>query len=90
MPIESDKKEQAKCDAWNAKYAIGTRVKLNRDIGTPFITRTRSKAEVLSGHTAVIWLDGVRGCYDLDRVTFEGAICLSCGAKNVDAAAHPC
>ena len=31
-------------------------------------TRTRSEAQVLSGHSAVIWLDGVRGCYLLDRV----------------------
>ncbi|WP_374650281.1 hypothetical protein [Rhizorhabdus sp.] len=39
------------------------------------ITRTRSKAEVLSGHSAVIWLDGISGCYLLDRVTpiVEGA-----------------
>jgi hypothetical protein len=32
-------------------------------------TITTSEAQVLSGHSAVIWLDGIRGCYLLDRVT---------------------
>ncbi len=29
----------------------------------------RSDAQVLSGHSAVIWLENVSGCYLLDRVT---------------------
>ena len=32
-------------------------------------TVTTSEAQVLSGHSAVIWLDGISGCYDLERVT---------------------
>lgn len=32
------------------------------------ITQTRTKAQLLGGHTAVVWLDDVRGCVALDRV----------------------
>jgi hypothetical protein len=57
------------CDAWNAAHPVGCDVTLKKDSGELLRTKTRSKAEVLSGHSAVIWLDGVRGCYLLDRVT---------------------
>lgn len=53
---------------WNAANAVGAPVIFTRDSGSEFATTTRSKAEVLSGHTAVIWLVGVTGCYLLDRV----------------------
>lgn len=64
------KRLQAVCDAWNAAHPVGTAVILHRDSG-PFETRTRSAAEVLSGHSAVVWLERVSGCYDLDRVTVQ-------------------
>ena len=57
------------CDSFNAKYPVGTDVSVRRDAGTATITKTRSKAEVLSGHSAVIWLDGISGCYLLSRVS---------------------
>ncbi len=66
---------QRQCDAFNARYPVGQKVSVRKDAGDGLITRTRSKAEVLSGHSAVIWLDGISGCYLLDRVTpiVEGA-----------------
>lgn len=33
-----------------------------------FPTKTRTDAQVLSGHSAVIWVEGIAGCYLLDRV----------------------
>jgi hypothetical protein len=57
------------CDAWNALYPIGTPVTVLRDLGREIKTRTRSHAQVLSNHSAVIWLDGLTGCYDLGRVS---------------------
>ncbi len=63
------KKLQAQCDRWNKKHPVGTPVVLLKDGGQNVSTVTRSEAEVLSGHSAVIWLDGVSGCYLLDRVT---------------------
>lgn len=61
-------KEQAKVDSWNAKHPPGTPVIVHKDFGDVVETITRSVAEVLGGHTAVIWLEGISGCYDLDRV----------------------
>ncbi len=60
---------EKQCANFNARYPVGTRVTVGRDAGDVEITATRSKAEVLSGHSAVIWLDGISGCYLLDRIT---------------------
>lgn len=61
---------QEQADAWNAAHPeIGVPVLYRKDHGSLTRTATRSPAEVLSGHTAVIWLEGVRGCVALDRVT---------------------
>ena len=61
---------QAECDKFNAACPIGGRVAVKLDGNdTPRITTTKSAAEVLSGHSAVIWLDGISGCYLLYRVT---------------------
>jgi hypothetical protein len=53
---------------WNRGNPIGTHVILTKDNGSKVPTRTRSEAQVLSGHSAVIWVDAVSGCYLLDRV----------------------
>jgi hypothetical protein len=60
---------QAQCDAFNARYPAGTPCSVRKDGGEAIITRTRSEAQVLSGHSAVIWLDDISGCYLLDRVS---------------------
>jgi hypothetical protein len=60
--------QQQAVDKWNSTYQIGQAVLLLKDSGETVRTKTRSAAEVLSGHTAVIWLEGVRGCYMLSRV----------------------
>lgn len=51
---------------WN--HPIGTRVRFRHDDGTFEETKTRSAPQVLSGHTAVIWLEGRAACVALDRV----------------------
>ncbi len=60
---------QAACDKFNAAHQVGAAVSVELDSGEIRNTFTTSEAQVLSGHTAVIWLDGVRGCYLLDRVS---------------------
>ena len=62
-------KLQAACDKFNAAHQVGAAVSVELDGGEIRETITVSEAQVLSGHTAVIWLDGIRGCYDLERVT---------------------
>jgi hypothetical protein len=59
---------QRQCDAFNARCPIGTEVALRMDCGDIVHTTTRTAAQVLSGHSAVIWLDKISGCYSLDRV----------------------
>jgi hypothetical protein len=53
---------------WNAAYPVGTPVTLKRDDGTCIETKTRSDAQILMSDVAVIWLEGISGCYLLDRV----------------------
>jgi hypothetical protein len=61
---------ERQCEAFNARCALGGRVAVKLDfVDTPKITTTRTPATVLSGHSAVVWLDGVSGCYDLGCVT---------------------
>lgn len=59
---------QRECDAWNARHPVGRKVFVRKDNGEAFQTETRSMAQVLSGHTSVIWVGGMPGCYSLDRV----------------------
>jgi hypothetical protein len=66
-----DKKEQLHCETFNAKYPLGTMVDFWTGLraGEPSGTSTtRSEAELLGGHTAVVWLEGVRGCIALSHV----------------------
>jgi hypothetical protein len=62
--------QQNLVDAWNRDCPVGTRVRywtLARE-GEGRVSTTRSKAEVLSGHTAVVWIEGVAGCVALSHV----------------------
>ena len=54
---------------WNREHPAGTRVSVRLDGGEVRETVTRSAASMLVGHTAVVWLEGVVGCYRLGRVT---------------------
>lgn len=53
---------------WNKKYPVGTKVNVKKDNGEVLNTVTRSAADVI-GCMAVIWVEGIAGCYSLDRVT---------------------
>ncbi|HEY4365879.1 MAG TPA: hypothetical protein VGN07_01485 [Steroidobacteraceae bacterium] len=61
-------KLQKQCDDWNAKWPVGSLVTCTKDSGDTVTTVTTSEAQVLSGHSAVIWMKDIRGCYLLDRV----------------------
>jgi len=63
------RKMEAECNRWNTKYPVGTDVMLNKDgHDEPVPTKTRSTAQILSGHSVVIWLENVSGCYLLSHV----------------------
>lgn len=65
------KQLQDQCDAWNAKHPEGTQVSYESVIGEGETHRgaTRSEAQVLSQHSAVVWLKGKSGCVLLDHCT---------------------
>lgn len=60
---------EAQCVVFNAACPVGSPVIVKLDGGETRETTTTSEAQVLSGHSSVIWLKGISGCYLLDRVT---------------------
>jgi len=62
------KTPQQEVDDWNMRHAVGAAVIVKLDSGETETTTTRSTAWVLSGHSAVILLTGITGCYRLDRI----------------------
>lgn len=62
---------QLNVDTWNHQVERGALVTYRDDYGKLHQTRTRSEAQVLGGHTAVVWIEGRSGCVALDRVTPE-------------------
>lgn len=65
---ESIEVMQSIVEAFNKRNPPGTVVMMVKDLGQQVETRVRYPAEVLSGHTPVVWLEGVTGCYLLSRV----------------------
>jgi hypothetical protein len=59
---------QRECDRFNQQCPIGTPVIVTRDGGEQFHSTTTTVAQVLGGHTAVIWVQEGRSCIPLDRV----------------------
>lgn len=61
-------KLQKQCDEWNRANPIGVEVEFYPVIrGDNFrLRKTRSEAYVLSGHTAVLFLEGESGCVALE------------------------
>lgn len=53
---------------WNLKHPIGAGVVVTKDQGERVETVTTSEAYVMGGHSAVIHLRDISGCYALGRV----------------------
>lgn len=53
---------QALADKFNRQFPVGTRVRYwtGAREGMGKVSVTRSEAQVLGGHTAVVWVDGYR------------------------------
>jgi hypothetical protein len=62
------KKQQQAADNWNARHAVGAAVTVQRDNGVILHTTTRSKAWVVESGIAVVQVEGIAGCYALERV----------------------
>lgn len=57
-------------DLWNQKHTTPTPVRYWPGVkeGKGKLGITRGKAELLGGHTAVVWIQGVAGCVALSHV----------------------
>jgi hypothetical protein len=53
---------------WNNKHKVGIPVIVTKDDGSEITTVTKTEAMILGGHTPIIYLENIRGCYDLKRV----------------------
>lgn len=60
---------EAQVEIWNASVEVGDWVEYREVLGEgeASLFRTRSVAQVLSGHTAVVWLEGKSGCVCLEH-----------------------
>jgi hypothetical protein len=73
MKRKSLKVLELEVENWNLKHPVGTQVVVRKDGGDLHEGKTLTKAEILGGHSAVIWVEGIRGCYLLDRVSPKAA-----------------
>lgn len=57
-----------KVDSFNRLYKVGAVVFLELDGGEVEQRKVTESAYVLGEHTAVAHFEGIRGCFDIDRV----------------------
>jgi hypothetical protein len=70
--------------AWNNAVSVGQWVDYREvEDAAPQRLRTRTRAEVLSGHTAVVWLEGKSGCVCCTHCTPVEAPLPTCELKGV-------
>ena len=64
-------KAQKECDRFNKRVPVGSLVEYSEILGDPPVGqfKTRTAAQVLSGHTAVVWLEGKSGCVCVEHCT---------------------
>lgn len=62
--------EARKAENWNRQHPVGTSVRYwtGAKEGPGKLSTTRAPAELLSGHTAVVWIEGEAGCVALSHV----------------------
>ena len=70
MKKRTKRQLERQVERWNQKYPIGTHVNFHPVIGRPESRPrvTKTAAVVLSGHTAVVWVEGESGCVALDAL----------------------
>jgi hypothetical protein len=73
--LKDRQREAEAAELWNRLHPVGTpviaypgfRPEVDRD-ATRIVTSTRSKATVLGGHTAVVWVHGHSACISLTHI----------------------
>ena len=62
---------EKQCREWNAQHPVGSPIRYHSIIGSPnhIMTTVREPAYVMSGHTAVCFVEGISGCVALDATS---------------------
>ncbi|MDG9815812.1 hypothetical protein [Pseudomonas putida] len=62
---------KTQCDAWNNSVPVGALIAFEniRDKGVTHTGKTTSEAQVMGGHSAVVWFEGKSGAVSLDHCT---------------------
>lgn len=66
--IKSQRELELEVENFNLKHKIGDKVKLKIGGTVTKDATTRSEATILGGHSAVVFLEGISGCYSLDCI----------------------
>lgn len=66
-PKQRTRQQYELVETWNRNVPVGTKIAFQKDDGTRMVTKTRSRAQMLGEHTAVVWLDNITGCVSLER-----------------------
>lgn len=59
---------KSKVEVFNQKHPVGASAVVIKDDGKWVKTSVKYPAEIMGGHTAVVWLNGISGAYALSRV----------------------
>ena len=72
---------EALAHKWNRRFSVGTRVRYwtGRREGLGKISTTLTEAQVIGGHTAVVWLENQTGCVALSHVEPEAQTLVGSG-----------
>lgn len=65
------RQQEALVRQFNERHPVGTRVRYWPGVlggDSMAVSRTRSPARMLSGHTAIVWVDGLPDCLALTHV----------------------
>lgn len=65
---ESTKVMGSKVKVFNEKHPVDASVVVIKDDGERVKTSVKYPANIMGGHTAVVWLNGISGAYALNRV----------------------
>jgi hypothetical protein len=60
--------DQATVEAFNENHPVGSKVTVIKDDASKFDSTVKQPAQMLGGHTPVVWVEGIVGCYLLSRV----------------------
>lgn len=62
-----NQKQQNEVAEWNKNNKVGAKVEVTLDGGEKVDTKTYAEAQLLGGHTPVVWLEDISGAYLLSR-----------------------